>query len=591
MATYEEWNRALGEYFVSGVAHGSAVYLAVDEEALASVGRAFTPTEGEAASVGLYRQPSFFTPASSDAQHTNGDRLVEDFCQAVRNRIVQPGGRLHLGTIRGRDSNGIPSGVAFLCAMVLAATHMGDDGDVSEINYFRRLHEVLGLQQQPNRTRPPGLENGAQGEEPLWVEWNRWLQEQGFLVSARSGGEGPRKYIAYPLSQALLRRADKDRLRRLFRDRQWSAEWDADTLLARVRREAGNLTQHLQEVLVDRGQRLQAVTEAIYEEYESWREAPQLVGAAAGYRGQAVLMSGLYREENPVTGQVCYYLYPRQRRSQQVGGRMVTLDEKPHRLALERPGWLMPIGPIGESAIDRGLRLEIEPAGETRTLVLPRRDFWVLVPDRENPDSGVRATWGAPSLGTPFLILCRIGLLNDLHRLREERLIEWNGDPQDGPLPSWVEVRDCMVVSEAWQGVFTENRELYEALQPDHQVAIGTSGGLRVPGMGGWLEGYGPQVTVHSFFKEEAEVRVTRVADECVIMEESRPTNVPFPIQWSREGMYRIVATSGGQDATWPVRIIAWETLTAASPTSYEGPTVGDLQISGAAVQSKEGVA
>jgi len=547
------------------VPHGSAVYVAVDEESLAAVRSRVTPAI---------------------------EAPVDDFCWAVRERLGLQSGRLYLDSVRGRDRDGYPSGVAFLCAMVLAAARMGDDGEISEINYFTRLHEVLGLQRQPSRTRPPGLETGAQGEEPLWAEWNRWVQEQGFLISARSGGDGPRKYIAYPLSQALLRRADRDRLRRLFRDKQWTHEWDADTLLSRVRHDAGTLTQHLQEVLRDGGQRLQAVTEAIYEEYETWREAPGLngPGGASASRGQAILMSGLYREENPVTGHVRYYLYPRQRRGQDADGRAVSLDGRDYRLIEERPGRLMPVGPIPGSAIDQGLRLGIEPEGETRTLVLPSRNFWVLVPDRENVDSGVYATWEPPSLGSHFLVLCRASLVNDLQRLREERLIAWHGDPHVGPAPGWVEVRDCMVVSEAWQGVFTEDRELYEALHPDQRVAIGISGGLRVPGVAAWLEGYGPQITVYSFSRD-AEVRVTRVADERIIAEGSRQTNEAFSIDWSREGMYRVEATSGGQDATWPVRIVAWSALAALAPPSPEGPVIGDVQISGAAVLPREVVA
>jgi hypothetical protein len=591
MATYDEWNRALVDFFASRATQGSAVYLAVDEEALVAAGRGLTLTSaaannksGEAASDDL---------PGGDGRPSTGDSLVEDFCQAIRRRAVQEPGTVVLKGLQTRDRAGYPQGVAFLCAMVLAATRMGDDGDISETNYFRRLHEVLGLRQLPSRgPRPAGLEAGAFAEEPLWKAWNRWLQEKGFLVSARSG-EGPRKYIAYPLSQALIRRADKDRLRRLFRDKQWSAEWDADTLLAHVRREAGSLTQHLQDVLATDEVRLAAVSEALYEEYESWREAPHLIGAAAGYRGRSILMSGLYRQENPVTGQVRYYLYPRQLRGQDVEGRSVTLGNHVHQLVTERPGWLMPIGPIGPAELDAGLRLPIDPAVETTMLVLPTRDFWVLVPDRENPDSDVYATWGSPPLARPFVILCHRGLLGDLTRLREERLIEWRNDPQDVATSDWVEVRDCVVVSDAWQGVFTENLALYEALQPSQSMAIGVSGGLRVPGAAAWLEGYGPQVTVHRFVgggdaRVEVDVRIVRVTDERVVLDSPRFANEPFSIDWPGQGMYRVEASIGGQEATWPVRIAAWESLRATPPSDPEGPLVGEFQVCGALVRPRE---
>ena len=33
MATYDEWNKAIAEYFVSGLPSGATVYLSVDEAA------------------------------------------------------------------------------------------------------------------------------------------------------------------------------------------------------------------------------------------------------------------------------------------------------------------------------------------------------------------------------------------------------------------------------------------------------------------------------------------------------------------------------------------------------------------------------
>ena len=37
MATYDEWNNAIAEYFVNGLPSGATVYLSVDEEALMDI--------------------------------------------------------------------------------------------------------------------------------------------------------------------------------------------------------------------------------------------------------------------------------------------------------------------------------------------------------------------------------------------------------------------------------------------------------------------------------------------------------------------------------------------------------------------------
>ncbi|MHC5828033.1 MAG: hypothetical protein ACYT04_72120, partial [Nostoc sp.] len=145
-------------------------------------------------------------------------------------------GRVNLAKLQGRNLDGLPQGVAFLGAMVLAANEMVDEEEISEENYFKRLKAVLGLPTSENG-RPPGMKFGKQGEEPLWEDWNLWLMINGFMPSAHRGCGG-RIYINYSISQSLVRRTDKNRLVQLFNEKQWTAQWDAMTLFAGVRREA-----------------------------------------------------------------------------------------------------------------------------------------------------------------------------------------------------------------------------------------------------------------------------------------------------------------------------------------------------------------
>lgn len=581
MASYEEWNEALRRYFVDRVPQGSAVYLSVDEDALLAAGRGLTVTTSRDTLADWFGQLPLLGEHSMKAG-PRGD-LIQDFRHAVRSQICDADERVHLATIRGLDGSGNPRAVPVLAIMVLAASHMADQGEVSESNYFTRLREVLGIAQEHGR--PRGMEFGYDSEEPLWKQWNLWLQDRGYVPTARRG-EGPRTYISYPLSQALLRQADRERLRRLFQDRGWTAEWDAETVLGKVLTVSAGLSQHLQEILASGGQRLGAVAEAIFEEYDTWRVDPHqpVSGGSRGYRGSGTITAGVYRVADVVTREVEYYLYPRQRHGQEVDGKQVEIRGEKHTLTNERPGWLAPIGPIGEQEIEQGLRLQIEPPGDTHTLVLPPRSFWVLIPDPENPESGVYGTWGTAPLGTTFVVLCRRELLPDLQRLRDERLIEWTGEPaQPFEGDSWVEIRQCMVVSEAWRGVFAENRDLYEALRPMQKLSVAPSGGLRVPGVTGWLEGYGPQITVYGFYPE-ASIRILRASDEQQLLEETHATGSPIAVAWAGPGVYRIEASCGGEEQTRVIRIVSWDDLTIAHVDEPDVVRIGEIQICGALV-------
>jgi hypothetical protein len=106
----------------------------------------------------------------------------------------------------------------------------------------------------------------------------------------------------------------------------------------------------------------------------------------------------------------------------------VQYQDGTHYLQEDRSGWYLPIGePLKINEIECGVKCSISNPSILDKLILPSRDFWILTPDPENPDSGVYASWGTPELGTPFILLCKEELLKDLERLKDERLLEWDG--------------------------------------------------------------------------------------------------------------------------------------------------------------------
>jgi len=548
---YDAWNHALIAYFTGSVQRGTTVFLSVDDEIIAQIGRHLRATN------------------TSD---------LEDFYQAVRNRVIHAA-RVNLNTIYERNEAGEPQGVAFLAAMVLAASRMADEEAISHLDYFNRLREVLDLPLEDGR--PRGMQAGA--EESLWREWTLWLQEQGFLPSASRGKEGAQKYIAYPISQALLRGVDKDRLRRLFADKHWSEDWDAETLIARVRREAGTLSKHLQSVL-NSHERSQALAEAIHEVYEAWQDDPQSGRGASDAARSPHLFAWLYRTEDIFSGTVAYYLYPRSSRRQHAAQVQIRFDGTLHTVGIDCPGWYTPIGPISAAELDNGGHYTIEEPADLDVLILRQRQFWILKPDPENPNSGVYASWGRIDLGTPFILLCQQQLIPQLEQLQAELLIKWDGEQRPFADGNWVELQHCMIQSQEWSGISIENKELYDALQPSISVSISMAGGLCVPKVGGWLEGHGPRITIFGF-QAQADVCVIRVADENVVIEQPHDTSVPFDIEWPGPGDYRIEAVCAGDRAERLVKIIPWEHLHLAAPEHRESVSIGDWRVCGATVE------
>src|SRR5260370_2702228 len=259
--------------------------------------------------------------------------------------------------------------------MVLAASYMVEEGGTSQSNYFIRLREVLALPTNSSHPRPLDMEPGD--EVPLWDEWALWLQENGFLPSAYPGPEGSAmRYINYPISQSLLRRSDRERLRRLFVEKHMSQDLDVETLFMQIQREKLNLTQHLRELLDSQGQRRQAVAEVIYDGYENWYTDPSLNRDAIESLHTPHLSIGLYRTEDYFSGHIQYFLYPHQPRRHRAEQLRFWFSETLHTLRSERPGWYSPIGPIGGKELDQGARYPIEQPADFDAFVLLQRQFW-----------------------------------------------------------------------------------------------------------------------------------------------------------------------------------------------------------------------
>lgn len=150
-----------------------------------------------------------------------------DLASAVT-EIVQPqlgadmfGAVSALERVWNRGSrSGPPPTLPVLALSVLAATHMHTDPVWRATNYYRRLAEAL----------LPSASNGVIGQvttvlrghaflpvADMWVQLHRWIEESNGALGRSTIREHPRlKRIGCPLSQAMIRRADRAALTRFF---------------------------------------------------------------------------------------------------------------------------------------------------------------------------------------------------------------------------------------------------------------------------------------------------------------------------------------------------------------------------------------
>lgn len=561
MASYLEWNEAIAEYFGYGLTPGDSYYLSVDEDALIEIG--------------TYHLGESSLP-----------NAVRDFEMAVQEECVAYG-RVTLPATTPQHPHGAPRCLAFLGAMVLAAHRMAPEDDIAEINYFTRLREILGLTGE--RGRPLGLSAPGAPEESLWIAFNTWILHSGWQPSADRGPEGPLKFTNYPLSQSLLRTGDVEKLKRDFRNAESDLGRDSDRERVSAwffNRATDFSTHHIRKLARQATtDRYESIADAVYNVYASidWNRLVTDGAKLDGWRGPHRLLAGLYREFDPIFGAISYHLLPRRQHKETRADLSVVRNGKSEPLHREQDGQFRPMWPVHP---DGGETYLVTGDPRITDLYLPTRRFWILTRDRYDDASGTFASRGAPRLGETFLLLCREECQEQLHVLKDEGLLDWNGDPVEVPgYPDWMEFRECMALSANWDGIIPQMPELFDELRPHSRASISLQGGLKTGRRNTWIEGYLPNLLITSF-DPTWRIIVTNVSlpDIEPEMDETVNANTLIALPNLAAGDHLIeVHSSGGRptDRRY-IKVLSWDELQPTEPMASFGTSVGNHILHGA---------
>lgn len=116
---------------------------------------------------------------------------------------------------KARRTTDPPPILPLLAVLSLAAHQMAASEGLRETNYYSRLMELLGTADARDEVAQAYRDRA----EVLWGSLNRWLTSLGGGRGTPTASQvGPHRYVGIPLSQALIRRAERQRMLRFFTD-------------------------------------------------------------------------------------------------------------------------------------------------------------------------------------------------------------------------------------------------------------------------------------------------------------------------------------------------------------------------------------
>lgn len=197
---YVRWNDVVADVLFPERDDPAPVYLDVEVHAIAAI--------GERLNVGV--EEVVETLVAVVARTIDHDSYADGFAQ-------------HLHRVRtwrqGERSNTYPA-VATLAVFSLAAERMAAGGGMASTNYYGRLADLLdGDKDRLSRSY-------QRVAEPLWAGLNLWLSTLAGRRGTPTAFALGKRFIGLPLSQALVREADRRKLERFFSEFEFAPRSD-----------------------------------------------------------------------------------------------------------------------------------------------------------------------------------------------------------------------------------------------------------------------------------------------------------------------------------------------------------------------------
>ena len=191
---YDRWNEAIAATLFAEANDGKPVYLDMSDEALAEAAEA----------AGL--------PDAGRDELQGAVREVLGPVKPGKNIFAWPKRVTRSWVRSGRAAT--PPFLALLASFVLAAEDMRSSDGYAAHNYYARLARVLGIDESVERDYHHLQSNFRDDSLLFWGELNSWLEScDGARGLPTAYAFDDRRYVGVPISQALIRSADREKLR------------------------------------------------------------------------------------------------------------------------------------------------------------------------------------------------------------------------------------------------------------------------------------------------------------------------------------------------------------------------------------------
>jgi hypothetical protein len=194
----DRWSAAIHECIFGGEAAARPVYLDLEDDVIARIAaRAGGTAEDPEGALAAAVKPTL-----------NLEAGTPPLLQAHVGRTI---------AWRGAGAEGTPPFLAALAFMSLVAEGMRSDGEFRASNYYGRFCQALGQDPADRRLRTKISNGFGEHSLTLWGALNEWLEGHGGSLGLPTAfAFDSRTYVGLPLSQALVRDADRRILPEMF---------------------------------------------------------------------------------------------------------------------------------------------------------------------------------------------------------------------------------------------------------------------------------------------------------------------------------------------------------------------------------------